>query len=61
MIIVRLQVDIETNGPNDDDLEPKTITMNGNSWKLPDEMFPRDIRLVAALEQMVREYNGRNK
>lgn len=57
MKIVRLQINIETDGEHDANLQPKTIVMNGGVWKLPAEMFPRDMRFVGALEELVRYYN----
>jgi hypothetical protein len=62
MKIVEIQIEIKPDGERetDKDLQPKSISMKDNVWKLP-YMFPRDIRFVAALEELVQTYNGRNK
>lgn len=57
MKIVKIQIDIRATSEHDEGLQPKTIIMNDGIWKVPSEMFPRDMRLVGALEELVRYYN----
>lgn len=61
MKITSIIINIETNGEQDKDLAPKTMTMNGDTWTLPQVMFPRDIRFVNELLKLVKDYNVRNK
>lgn len=60
MIITGITITIDTDGrPDDEGLKPKEIVMNGNDWRLPEHLFPRDLKFLANLQELIERYNGR--
>lgn len=60
MIITGITIVIDVDGrPDDEGMEPKQIVMNGNDWKLPAHLFPRDLKFLANLQELIEGYNGR--
>jgi hypothetical protein len=58
MIITSIVINIEpTEKDQDIGLAPKSIVLNGAHWKVPPDLFPRDIRFISAIEELVRNYN----
>lgn len=41
----------------DKGLDGKQITFENGVWNLSKGLFPRDIRLIARLEELINEYN----
>lgn len=60
MIITGIVITIESDGrPDDDGLTPRQIVLNGNDWKMPEHLFPRDLKFLANLQELIERYNGR--
>ncbi len=61
MIITGIAIRIEPNGPEDEGLQPKEIVLTGNNWKMPEDLWPRDLKFLANLQELIEGYNGRRQ
>ena len=63
MRIVHIKIIIAADPEMNDDkgLDNKIVAMEDKLWVLPQYMYPRDVRFLAALQELVDKYNGRMK
>ena len=62
MTITGMVITIETDGGLDDEgLEAKKIIMDGNNWTMPAHLFPRDLKFLANIQELIESYNGRRR
>jgi hypothetical protein len=62
VIITGITITIDVDGgPDDEGLQPKEIVMNGNNWKMPENVFPRDLKFLANLQELIERYNRRTR